>query len=45
MEGLKIKTNFYTDNNDIVIVELGGYIDQTNTLQVEKIINIATKQS
>lgn len=38
MEGLKIKTNFYTDNNEIVIIELGGYIDQTNTRQVEKII-------
>jgi anti-sigma B factor antagonist len=38
MEGLKIKTNFYTDNNEIVIIELGGYIDQTNTRQIEKII-------
>ena len=39
MDSLKIRTNYYTDNNNIVIIELGGYIDQTNSGQVEKIIS------
>ncbi len=39
MEGLKIKTNFYVNNNDIIIVELGGYVDQTNSAEVEKVIS------
>ena len=43
MEGVKIKTNFYTKNKEIVIVELGGYIDQTNSRQVEKVINDIVK--
>ena len=38
MEALKIKTNFYTNNNEIIIVELGGYVDQTNSAEVEKVI-------
>jgi len=43
MEGIKISTNFYPGNNDIVIVELGGYVDQTNCNQVEKVISDIVK--
>ncbi len=39
VESLQIKANFYTNNNDIVIVEVGGYIDQTNSRQIEKVIS------
>jgi len=39
MEGIKINTKYYPDDNDIVIVELGGYIDQTNCGQVQKVIS------
>ncbi len=39
MEELKIKTDFHPVYNDIVIIQLGGYIDQTNSGQIERIIN------
>ena len=39
VESLQIKANFYTNNNDIVIVEVGGYIDQTNSRRIEKVIS------
>ncbi len=39
MESLKISTSFYPKNNKIVIVQLGGYIDQSNSGQVEKVIS------
>lgn len=38
MEGIKINIKYHPDNNNIVIVELGGYVDQTNCHQVEKTI-------
>lgn len=43
MEGIKIKTKYYPEDNDIVIVELGGYIDQTNCGQVQKVISDIVK--
>jgi len=38
MEELKIKTEFHPIYKDIIIIQLAGYIDQTNSGQVEKII-------
>jgi anti-sigma B factor antagonist len=39
MEAITINTKYYPENKNIVIVELGGYIDQTNCNQVEKVIS------
>jgi anti-sigma B factor antagonist len=38
MEDLKIKTEFHPVYKDIVIIQLAGYIDQTNSGQIERII-------
>jgi anti-sigma B factor antagonist len=38
-EGLNIKTDYYAKNNNIVIIELDGYVDQTNSGQIERIIH------
>ena len=43
MEGIKIKTKYFPEDNDIVIVELGGYVDQTNCNQVQKVISDIVK--
>lgn len=37
--GLKIKTKFADENGQIMIVALSGYLDQTNSGQLEKIID------
>ena len=39
MEGFNIKIDYYPKNNDIVIVKLTGYVDQSNSHQIEKIIS------
>ncbi len=39
MEGIKVNIKYSPEDNNIVIVELGGYVDQTNCHQVEKTIS------
>jgi anti-sigma B factor antagonist len=39
MEGFSIKIDYYPQNNDIVIVKLLGYVDQSNSHQIEKVIS------
>jgi anti-sigma B factor antagonist len=38
MEGFSIKIDYYPQNNDIVIVKLLGYVDQSNSHQIGKVI-------
>ena len=38
MEDLKIKTTYFANNKNIIIIQLSGYIDQSNSHQIEKII-------
>ncbi len=45
MEGIKINNRYHPDDNNIVIVDLGGYVDQTNCHQVEKVISDILKSS
>jgi anti-sigma B factor antagonist len=39
MEGFSIKIDYYAENNEIVIIKLLGYIDQSNSFQIEKVIS------
>ncbi len=38
MEGFSIKIDYYPSNNNIVIIKLIGYVDQSNSHQIEKVI-------
>ncbi len=38
MEGFSIKIEYYPQNNDIVIIKLIGYVDQSNSHQIENVI-------
>ena len=39
MEGFSIKIEYYSQDNNIVIVKLSGYVDQHNSHQIEKTIS------
>ncbi len=39
MEGFSIKIDYYSQNNEIVIIKLLGYVDQSNSHQIEKVIS------
>ena len=39
MEGVNIKIDYYPQNNNIVIIKLSGYIDQSNSHELEAIIH------
>ncbi len=39
LEGFSIKIEYYPQNNEIVIVKLSGYVDQSNSHQIEKVIS------
>jgi anti-sigma B factor antagonist len=39
MEGFSIKIDYYSENNEIVIIKLLGYVDQSNSYQIEKVIS------
>lgn len=39
MEGFSIKTEYFSEDNSIVIVRLSGYVDQSNSHQIEKLIS------
>jgi anti-sigma B factor antagonist len=38
MEGFSIKIDYYPENNEIVIIKLVGYVDQSNSHQIQKVI-------
>jgi anti-sigma B factor antagonist len=39
VEGFSIKTEYFPQDNSIVIVRLSGYVDQSNSHQIEKLIS------
>jgi anti-sigma B factor antagonist len=39
VEGFSIKIDYYSQDNSIVIVKLSGYVDQSNSHQIEKVIS------
>ncbi len=39
MEGVNIKIDYYPPNNNIVIIKLSGYIDQSNSHELEALIH------
>jgi anti-sigma B factor antagonist len=39
MEGFSIKIDYHAENNEIVIIKLLGYVDQSNSHQIEKVIS------